>query len=306
MRILVTGGAGFIGSHICDAYVEAGHEVLVVDDLSSGHRENVPAAAEFVEADVRSGEAARAVRDFAPEVINHHAAQINVRVSVERPRFDAEVNVLGLINVLEAAREAGTRRVIFASSGGTVYGEPDAYPCPETAPTRPICPYGASKLSGEHYLYYYDRIFGLHHIALRYANVYGPRQDPHGEAGVVAIFSQNLLRGDGVTIFGDGLQTRDYVFVGDVVRANVLALTTDYHGPLNIGTAIETNVVELYERIKALAGGPGVATHGPAKEGEVRRSSLDPTRAGERLGWRPEVDLERGLAATVDFFRPRS
>ncbi len=306
MRILVTGGAGFIGSHICDAYVEAGHEVLVVDDLSSGHRENVPEGAEFVEADVRSEEAARAVRDFAPEVINHHAAQMNVRVSVERPRFDAEVNVLGLINVLEAAREAGTRRVIFASSGGTVYGEPDAYPCPETAPTRPICPYGASKLSGEHYLYYYDRIFGLHHIALRYANVYGPRQDPHGEAGVVAIFSQNLLRGDGVTIFGDGLQTRDYVFVGDVVRANVLALTTDYHGPLNIGTAIETNVVELYERIKALAGGPGVATHGPAKEGEVRRSSLDPTRAGERLGWRPEVDLERGLAATVDFFRPRS
>ncbi len=306
MRILVTGGAGFIGSHICDAYVAAGHEVLVLDDLSSGHRENVPSGAEFVEADVRSEEAARVVREFAPEVINHHAAQMNVRVSVERPAFDAEVNVLGTINLLEAARRAGTRRVIFASSGGTVYGEPEEYPCSESTPTLPVCPYGVSKLTGEHYLYYYNRIYGVHHVALRYANVYGPRQDPHGEAGVVAIFSQNLLRGDGVTIFGDGLQTRDYVFVGDVVQANVLALTSSCRGPVNIGTATETNVVELYRRIKALAGGPGEATHGPAKEGEVRRSSIDPARAREELGWRPEVDLDSGLAATVDFFRSRS
>jgi len=306
MRILVTGGAGFIGSQIARAYVEAGHDVTVLDDLSSGHRENVHENARFVQADIRSAEAAEVVRDVKPEVINHHAAQMNVRVSVDDPRFDADVNVLGLINLIEEGRKAGTRKVIFASSGGTVYGEPEDLPADEAYPTHPVCPYGVSKLTGEHYLYYYNRIHGLDYVALRYANVYGPFQDPHGEAGVIAIFCQALLRGDDVTIFGDGLQTRDYVFVGDVVRANVACLDTEYCGSVNIGTSIETNVNELYDHVKGHAGGDGKDIHGPAKDGEVRRSALDASFAGKVLGWSPEVTLADGLAATVDFFRSRS
>ncbi len=305
MRILVTGGAGFIGSHVAHAFVEAGHEVAVIDDLSSGHRENVPPGARLIQADIRSAAAAAAVREFAPEIINHHAAQMNVRVSVDDPRFDAEVNVLGLINLVEEGRKAGLRRVVFASSGGTVYGEPEALPCSERHPTRPVCPYGVSKLSGEHYLYYYQRIHGIEYVALRYANVYGPLQDPHGEAGVIAIFSKALLAGRDVTIFGDGLQTRDYVFVADVVRANVAAASTSYQGPVNIGTGKETNVVELFQRIKASVGARGTAMHGPAKDGEVRRSVLDVSFAREVLDWTPRVSLEQGLVTTVDFFRSR-
>ena len=221
MKIVITGGAGFIGSHIADAYVAAGHAVTVIDDLSSGHAENVPKGVRLEKLDIRSPEAARVIADVRPDVLNHHAAQMNVRVSVDRPGYDADINILGFLNLLEAARAAGTKRVIFASSGGTVYGEPEVFPCPETHSTHPVCPYGVSKLTGEHYLFYYSRIFGLETVSLRYANVYGPRQDPHGEAGVVAIFCQRLLAGQECTIYGDGLQTRDYVFVGDVARANV-------------------------------------------------------------------------------------
>jgi UDP-glucose 4-epimerase len=306
MRILITGGAGFIGSHIADAYVAAGHDVTVIDDLSSGHRENVPAKARLEALDIRSPEAARVIAEVRPDVINHHAAQMNVRVSVERPAFDADVNIMGFLNVLEAGRAAGTKRVIFASSGGTVYGEPDVFPCPETHSTHPVCPYGVSKLSGEHYLFYYARIHGIDSVALRYANVYGPRQDPHGEAGVVAIFCQRLLAGEECTIFGDGLQTRDYVFVGDVARANVAALDTQHRGGLNIGTGRETNVVELFRTIDGRVGRKGAVRHVAPKEGEVRRSALDTTLASRVLGWRPQVSLEDGLAATVDFFRSRS
>jgi UDP-glucose 4-epimerase len=311
MRIVVTGGAGFIGSHVAEAYLAAGHEVTILDDLSSGHRENVPKAARFEQCDVRSPEAARVVEQVRPDVLNHHAAQMNVRVSVDEPSFDADVNILGFLNLLEAGRRAGTKTVIFSSSGGTVYGEPESIPSPETLPTHPICPYGVSKLSGEHYLYYYSRIFGFRYVALRYANIYGPRQDPHGEAGVVAIFSQRLLRGDECTIFGDGLQTRDYVFVGDVVRANVAALASDYCGAVNIGTGRETNVVELFRCINARVGGAGDAgasgkvRHVEAKEGEVRRSALDASLAARVLGWAPQVSLDEGLGATVDFFRSR-
>jgi UDP-glucose 4-epimerase len=306
VRVVITGGAGFIGSHIADAYVAAGHEVIVIDDLSSGHRENVPRGARFENLDIRSPEAARVITDFKPEVLNHHAAQMNVRVSVDRPAFDADINILGLLNLLEAARGAGTRRVVFASSGGTVYGEPEVLPCPENQPTHPVCPYGVSKLSGEHYLYYYSRIHGLDYVALRYANVYGPRQDPHGEAGVVAIFAQKLLRGEECTIYGDGLQTRDYVFVGDVARASIAALETAYRGGINIGTGRETNVVDLFRTIDRLVGRKGVVRHIAPKEGEVRRSVLETALAGKVLGWRPHVSLEDGLAATVDFFRSRS
>jgi len=306
VKVLVTGGAGFIGSHIVGAYVEAGHEVVVVDDLSTGHAENVHPDARLECLDVASSEAAALVASERPDVINHHAAQMNVRFSVENPVFDARVNVLGLVNVVEAARKAGTRRVIFASSGGTVYGEPQSLPCTEDEPTHPVCPYGVGKLAGEHYLFYYQRVHGLAYTALRYANVYGPRQDPHGEAGVVAIFCTRLLEGCDVTIFGDGLQTRDYVFVGDVVRANLAALEADVAGPVNIGTGLETSVVALYERIKALIGGDGGAKHAPARPGEVLRSVLDVSLAKSALGWQPRARLDEGLASTVDFFRARS
>ncbi len=306
MRVVVTGGAGFIGSHVTEAYLAEGHEVLVLDDLSSGHAENIPQQASFEQADIRSPQAADALRRFRPEVLNHHAAQMNVRVSVDDPCLDADINVVGFLRLLEAGREVGLRRVIFASSGGTVYGDPAKFPCPESEPTHPICPYGVSKLSGESYLYYYDRIYGIHHVALRYANVYGPRQDPHGEAGVIAIFNQRFLRNENVVIFGDGLQTRDYVYVGDVVRANLAALETEFRGPVNIGTGIETDVVSLCARVKELVGGSGEAQHGPAKDGEVRRSSLDVSRAADVLDWRPLTGLSEGLASTVDFFRARS
>ncbi|TFH25656.1 MAG: NAD-dependent epimerase/dehydratase family protein [Myxococcales bacterium] len=306
MRILVTGGAGFIGSHIAQAYADAGHEVAVLDSLFSGHEENVPDGVSLLRADVRSAEGADAVADFAPEVINHHAAQMNVRVSVDDPLFDADVNILGLINIIERARKSGLKRVLFASSGGTVYGEPETLPATEEFETHPVCPYGVSKLTSEHYLYYYSRIHGVDYVALRYSNVYGPRQDPHGEAGVIAIFCQNLLADKDVTIFGDGLQTRDYVFVGDVVRANVAALEGDFRGSVNIGTGKESNVVELYDRVKELVGGKGKAVHGPAKDGEVRRNVLDVSKAGAVLGWTPTTELSAGLVSTVDFFRTRS
>jgi UDP-glucose 4-epimerase len=305
MKILVTGGAGFIGSHLADAFLAAGHDVLVIDNLSSGHREQVPAGAKFFEADIRSPDAAKIVSTEKPEAICHHAAQMNVRFSVEDPAFDAEVNVLGLIRLMEAGRNAGLKVVTFASSGGTVYGDVDVIPTPETSPTVPLCPYGVSKLTGEHYLEYYRQLYGIRSVALRYANVYGPRQDPHGEAGVIAIFSKLLLKGQGGKIYGDGLQTRDYVFVGDVVRANRMALESTVHGPVNIGTGVETNVIELHARLRRLLGVDVLPEHVEAKEGEVRRSVLDCERAKRELGWTPQVSFDEGLAATVDFFRSR-
>jgi UDP-glucose 4-epimerase len=306
MRALVTGGAGFIGSHVADLFIEQGHEVCALDDLSSGKPENLNPAARFEQCDIRSPEAAAAVRSFNPDVLIHHAAQMSVTRSVAEPGFDADVNVLGFINLLEAGRETGLSKVVFASSGGTVYGEADQVPFDESVPTHPVCPYGISKLAGEHYLFYYRRIYGIPYVTLRYANVYGPRQDPHGEAGVVAIFSQKLLRGEDCTIFGDGKQTRDYAFVADVARANLLAATSDFVGPVNIGTRTETDVNYLYEVIKQHAGGPGKAVHGDARDGELLRSCLDNSLAGDVLGWQPEVTLSDGLAQAVDFFRARS
>jgi UDP-glucose 4-epimerase len=305
MKIVVTGGAGFIGSHCAGAFLEAGHEVFVIDNLSSGREDQVPAGAELSVFDVRSAEAAGLVSKVRPDVICHHAAQMNVRYSVEDPVFDADVNVIGFLRLLEAARSAGTKAVVFASSGGTVYGEVSELPTPETHATVPVCPYGVSKLTGEHYLEYYRRTYGLRYVALRYANVYGPRQDPHGEAGVVAIFSKALLSGNGARIFGDGLQTRDYVFVGDVVRANLAAIESDWCGAVNIGTGKETNVVELHALLRRVTGTDVLPEHAPAKEGEVRRSVLSYDLASRVLGWKPEVSLDEGLSATVDFFRSR-
>lgn len=305
MRVLVTGGAGFIGSHVVEAYIGAGHDVIIVDDLSSGKRENLHPQARFVHADIQDPVVRQLIVREQVEVVNHHAAQMDVRRSVADPLFDARVNLLGMLNVLEGAREAGVKKVIFASSGGAVYGEQDVFPADEEHPTRPISPYGVSKRSGEHYLYYYRAVYGIPYVALRYANVYGPRQDPHGEAGVVAIFTLRLLSGQQPVINGDGKQTRDYVFVKDVARANLATLPVAYTGPINIGTSIETDVNQLFGHLRSLINSPLPEMHGPAKLGEQLRSVIAWTRAAEVLGWRPQVSLGEGLRQTVEYFRTR-
>ena len=306
MKVLVTGGAGFIGSHVTDVFLDAGHEVWALDDLSSGRRENLRPEVRLVVADIRSPEAARLVESGSFDVMCHLAAQMDVRRSVTDPRFDADVNVGGFLNLLEAARKSGVRKVVFSSTGGAIYGEQDVYPAPETHPTRPVSPYGVSKASGELYLGYYRAQYGLESVALRYANVYGPRQNPHGEAGVVAIFSERLLRGETCIVNGTGQQTRDFVYGPDVARGNLLAATSDVEGSINVGTGIETDVNRLYALLADAAGTARPAKHAPAKPGEQMRSSVDPSRAAEVLGWRPTVALEEGLRRTVDWFRGRS
>jgi UDP-glucose 4-epimerase len=305
MRILVTGGAGFIGSHVAQAYVDGGNEVLVLDNLSSGKKENVPEGARFVFGDVGSETAVEAVRTFRPEVVNHHAAQINVRKSVADPVFDARENILGTLSLLEAARSAGVRKVIFASSGGAGYGEQEDFPADEGHPLRPVSPYGVAKVSVELYLHFYRVQYGLASTALRYSNVYGPRQDPHGEAGVVAIFSSLLLRGQAAIVNGDGEQTRDYVYVGDVVRANLAALSRGDGLAINIGTGIETSVNTLFRTLRELAGSRQEEIHGPAMPGEQTRSVIDNALAYNELGWYPETSLDDGLALTLAYFRDK-
>ncbi len=305
MNILVTGGAGFIGSNIADAYVEAGHDVLVIDDLSSGKRDNAPAAARFVLCDIDSETAVEAIRTFRPEVVNHHAAQINVRASVADPRFDAQVNILGTIRLLEACRQNGVRKFLFASSGGAGYGEQLRFPADENHPTWPVSPYGAAKIAAELYLNFYRVQYGLDYTALRYSNVYGPRQDPHGEAGVVAIFCERLLKGQTAIVNGDGEQTRDYVYVGDVVRANIAALEKGGGRSINIGTGIETSVNTIFRTLRDLSGSSQEEIHGPPMPGEQQRSCLENLLALEELGWYPETSLEEGLARTLSFFREK-
>ncbi len=302
MRVLLTGGAGFIGSHVAEELLARGHEVAVVDDLSSGKRENVPGGARFFKEDIRSG-CEEVFQELRPEVLCHQAAQMDVRRSVREPDFDAGVNVLGTIRLLQNCAKYGVGRVIFASSGGAVYGEQQEFPAPEDHPQYPISPYGVSKLAGERYLHFYHTQYGISYAALRYANVYGPRQDPHGEAGVVAIFCGNLAAQKVSTVNGAGEQTRDYVYVGDVARANVLALENEApSGAYNVGTGVETSVNGLYELLLGISGRDLPPEHGPAKLGEQLRSSVDPARAGRALGWRPEVDLAAGLKETLRFF----
>ena len=303
MRIMVTGGAGFIGSHVAEIYLGAGHEVWIVDDLSSGKPTNVPSDAYLVQANITDAAVRRLLVDERIEVVNHHAAQMDVRRSVADPLFDARVNILGLLNILEGARQAQCQRIIFASSGGTVYGEQDTFPATEAHATHPISPYGVSKLAGERYLYFYHREYGLPSLSMRYANVYGPRQDPHGEAGVVAIFTQRLLTGETITINGDGQQTRDYVFVADVAQANLAALTADYSGAINIGTGLETTVNTLAEHLQRITNSRDRARHGAAKPGEQRRSVLSWSRAADTLNWKPLVLLADGLEQTVASLR---
>jgi UDP-glucose 4-epimerase len=302
MRVLLSGGAGFIGSHVAEALLGCHHEVAIVDDFSSGKRENIPAGVSLYEADIRSG-CAEIFEDFGPEALCHQAAQMDVRRSVREPDFDADVNVLGTIRLFQACIEYGVGKVDFASTGGAVYGEQQRFPATEDHPQYPLSPYGVSKLACERYLYYYHAQYGLPYVALRYSNVYGPRQDPHGEAGVVAIFSGNLAEGRTSAINGTGEQTRDYVYVEDVARANVLALEDEApSGAYNVGTGSETSVNELCELLLGISGKDLAPEHGPAKPGEQLRSSVDPTLAGRVIGWRPEVDLTSDLKETLRFF----
>ena len=307
-RVLVTGGAGFIASHVADLYIEKGWAVTVLDDLSTGRRKNVPAAAEFVECGVNDTRARKLLEEGGFTVLNHHAAQMDVRVSVTDPLFDERVNIAGLINLLEGARRGGVRRVVFASSGGVVYGEGNSLPHGEEALKLPVSPYGVSKLASEYYLAMYAQLHGLEVVPLRYANVYGPRQNPHGEAGVVAIFCSRILRQEPLTVYGDGTQTRDYVFVGDVARAN-LAATTGRLGRLrsiddvafNVGTGVETSVVELARTILNAAGANVPIEHVDARPGELQRSAVDPGKLEAQWSWRPEVGLAEGLQRTYDW-----
>ena len=304
MRVLVTGGAGFIGSHLAEHLLARGHEVAIVDNLLTGKRENLPDNTVLYESDIRSRcNLVSIFREFGPEALAHQAAQMDVRRSVREPDFDADVNILGTVRLLQNCVEHGVRRVVFASTGGAIYGEQEKFPAPEDHPQYPISPYGVSKLAGERYLHYYSVQYGISAVALRYSNVYGPRQDPHGEAGVVAIFCTNLAADRVSTINGTGEQTRDYVYVGDVARANVLALENEVpSGAYNIGTGAETSVNRLYELLQEIACKDLPPKYGPAKPGEQLRSSVDSSRAGRVLGWRSEVDLYAGLDETLRFF----
>jgi UDP-glucose 4-epimerase len=303
MKILITGGAGFIASHIVDAYIQLNHEVYIIDDLSTGQARNINSSAKVYTVDIADPKAGRLIAEIQPHVLNHHAAQMDVRRSVADPAFDARVNIIGFINLLEACKDTGVKRVIFSSSGGAVYGDREPIPATEAHETLPLSPYGVSKLTGELYLGYYSMAFGLPYVALRYANVYGPRQSTKGEAGVVAIFISQLLAGKNPVINGDGKQTRDYVFVGDVVRANIAALDSESIGAVNIGTGKETDVVTLCELLREGVGSRVKPVHGPAKLGEQRRSCLDTSLASAVFGWRPEVTLEEGLRRTIAYYR---
>lgn len=303
MKILVTGGAGFIGSHVVDAYVGQGHEVIVVDDLSSGKKEYVNPKARFVQGDICDATMEELCAREKPQVLNHHAAQASVARSVEDPTFDASINIIGMINLLKCCVRYGVRKIIFASTGGALYGEPETLPVSEDHPVTPKSPYGVSKYSGENYVRCYSEIYGISYAILRYANVYGPRQDPYGEAGVVAIFTQAMLEDRPPSIFGDGTQTRDFVYVSDVARANVLALTIRENVTVNIGTGRETSINELYERIARQTGYARPPQYAPPRPGDVYRIALNPQRALQRLGWTHETSLDQGLSFTVDSFR---
>jgi UDP-glucose 4-epimerase len=300
--VLATGGAGFIGSHLADALLKRGDEVIVIDDLSTGSSQNLNPDAEFHQLDIRSRQAAELVRRRRPDAIVHHAAQMSVSRSVREPAFDADVNLMGSINLLEAARQVEAR-FIFASTGGALYGDADILPTPETYPAWPVSPYGVSKLAFEHYLHCYGVQHGLGYTALRYANVYGPRQNPHGEAGVVAIFCLNLLSAEPPTVNGDGKQTRDFIHVADVVRANLAALDSDQRGHFNVGTGRPCDINTLFEMIEGRMEVSIGKRHGAARPGDQRTSVLDSSLIAEKLGWRPEMSLEAGVADTVDWFR---
>jgi UDP-glucose 4-epimerase len=305
MKVLVTGGAGFIGSHLADRLAQEGHEVIIVDNLVTGKRRNINRAARFYKLDIQSWRLERVFRNERPNVVMHLAAQMDVRKSVEDPMFDAQVNILGTLNVLQQAVRHGVRKVVFSSSGGAIYGEQEMYPAPESHVTNPLSPYGLSKLCGEHYLSYYQRISGLQVVSLRYANVYGPRQDPEGEAGVVSIFIQKLLNNEQAVINGNGRQTRDFVFVDDVVEANLAMMGQETQGTYNVGTGVETSINDLFRILIQHTGSTCKEVHGPAKKGEQARSVIDSAKLRHELSWEPKTSLSEGLKKTVEYFRER-
>ncbi|OQX92593.1 MAG: UDP-glucose 4-epimerase [candidate division Zixibacteria bacterium 4484_95] len=305
-KVLVTGGAGFIGSQIADALIEEGLSVEVIDNLFTGRRENVHPEAVFYEMDIRSKEINGVFKKARYDVVFHLAAQMDVRKSVADPAFDADANILGGINLLQACKNHGVKKVIFASTGGAIYGEQVSFPASEDHPQNPASPYGISKLAFEKYLQFYKSEYGLDYISLRYANVYGPRQRGDGEAGVVAIFFEKLISGEKAIIFGDGGQTRDFTYVGDVVHANILAMNYDKCGAFNVGTGIETDINTLFDAIKAVVGSHQERIYEPAKPGEQRRSVIDYSAIKMAMGWQPKVNLTHGLKKTAEFFKTRS
>jgi len=305
MRILVTGGAGFIGSHVVDAYLEQGHDVVVVDDLSTGKREYVRPGARLYELDIGDEELEEVFALEKPDIVNHHAARANVRESMLQPLLYADVNILGSLQMLELSRKHRVKKFIFISTGGAVYGEPEYLPADEAHPIHPLDPYGASKASFEHYLPLYRTNYAMAFTVLRYANVYGPRQDPFGEAGVVAIFAGQMLRGEQPVINGNGEQERDFVYVGDVAQANTLVLEKGDGEIYNIGTGVGTSINDIFSKLKAATGYPRQAVHGRAKAGEVFKVRLSVDKARRELGWQPAVGLEEGLRLTVEYFRTR-
>lgn len=304
MKIMVTGGAGFIGSNIVDAYLQNGHDVVVVDNLATGRFSNLNPAVRFYQLDIRSPNLNQVFEKECPEVVNHHAAQMDVRRSVADPLYDADVNVKGSLNVLECARKNNAQQFIYSSSGGTVYGEPEYIPCDENHPIRPICPYGGTKYMMEMYLYMYRSMYGLNYTIFRYPNVYGPRQDPKGEAGVVAIFTGQMVRGEQVVIYGDGEQERDFVYVQDIAAANVLALGYRDEGQTyNLGAGGPTSVNQIFNELRDATGYTREPVYGPARLGETRRIYLDAAKARRELGWKPAIDLQTGMQLTVDYFK---
>jgi len=303
-KILVTGGAGFIGSHVADLFVAQGYEVVILDDLSTGHTSNLNPAARFYQMDIRSPQVREVFEAEKPDYVSHHAAQMDVRHSVAQPLIDASINILGSINLLEYAKEFGVKRFIYISMVGAVYGEPEQLACAETHPINPICQYGASKHTVEHYLYMYYLNYGLNYTVLRYPNVFGPRQDPHGEAGVVSIFTGKMLVGEQVIINGDGDQTRDFVYVGDCARANYLALTIDHQpGIYNLGWGRPTSINDIFSTLAKITDYTLPVQYGPAKVGETRHIYLDASKIKKELGWAPTISLEEGLEKTVTYFK---
>jgi UDP-glucose 4-epimerase len=303
MKIMVTGGAGFIGSHVTDMLIEAGHQVVVVDNLSTGRRSNLNQQAAFYEVDIRSPEMERVFAQEKPEVICHHAAQMDVRRSMEDPLFDADVNIIGSIKLAQLAIRFGTKKFIHISSGGAAYGEPEYLPCDEDHPIKPLCHYGASKYTFELYLHVFNANYDLDYSVIRYPNVYGPRQDPYGEAGVVAIFTRQMLRGEHVTINGSGEQVRDYVNVTDCARSNLMLLDQGSGHVYNLGSGIGTTVNEIFQQLKGITGYTKPALYGPAKAGETFKIYLNAGRAERELGWRPTIPLAEGLKRTMDYFK---
>jgi UDP-glucose 4-epimerase len=305
MNVLITGGAGFIGSHIADAYIAEEHNVVIVDNLSGGVLENINPKAKFYQLDVRSEKLEDVFQKEKIDVVNHLAAQMDVRRSVDDPKFDASVNVLGGLNLFESARKHRVKKIIFSSTGGAIYGEQDYFPADEAHPMRPLSPYGITKLCTEKYLFFYKAVYGIDHVILRYANVYGPRQNPHGEAGVVAIFCNKMLKGEKPFINGDGKQTRDYTFVGDVVKANLLALKHDGSAIYNVGTSIESDVNKLFYELRSHLNPSCPEQHAPAKAGEQQRSVISFKKIEQELGWHPTVQLDEGLRLTAEYFKKK-